>query len=164
MNISFHIREEEPQDQDNIRQMYRLAFGSAAVAKLADDLRESRERVISLVAVENKRVIGHIMLSRLQLPVKALTLAPLAVHPDFQGHGIGAALIQRGLDRAKQDACEAVFVLGDTGYYERLGFTVNTAKGVSSPYAGERFVFLSLNPDNVSEADSSSPSTHDTLK
>jgi putative acetyltransferase len=146
---TFFIREETAQDQDGIRQMYRLAFGGAAVAKLADDLRETRDAVISLVAVKEDKVIGHIMLSRLKAPMKALTLAPLAVHPDFQRQGIGATLIRKGLDRAKQDGCTAVFVLGDTGYYERLGFTVNAAKGFSSPYGGEHFMVLSFDPDNT---------------
>lgn len=160
---AFIIREEAAKDQDGIRQMYRLAFGGTAVAKLADDLRKTRDAIISLVALKEEQVIGHIMLSRLKTPANALTLAPLAVHPDFQRQGIGAALIRKGLDRAKQDGCTAIFVVGDTGYYERLGFVVNVAEGFPSPYAGGRFMLLSLDPENTSTVDPiiyPSPSTN----
>ncbi|MBV8055585.1 MAG: N-acetyltransferase, partial [Deltaproteobacteria bacterium] len=71
-------------------------------------------------------------------------LAPIAVHPGFQRQGIGSALIRNGLELARRGGWEAVFVLGDVGYYGRFGFSVEAAKGYISPYSGEHFMMLPL--------------------
>ena len=74
--------------------------------------------------------------------MRALGLAPVAVHPSFQKQGIGSALIREGLDRAKKDRWRCVFVLGDPAYYGRFGFRVESAKGYSSLYSGRHFMAL----------------------
>lgn len=49
-------------------------------------------------------------------------LAPVAVHPDCQGRGLGSELIRRSLEMGPP-ASTAVFVLGDPAFYERFGFS-----------------------------------------
>lgn len=148
---AFSIRPETPQDHEDIRQILNLAFGGPAPAKLADDLRTSGDAVISLVALNGRQLLGHIMLSRLKGPMKALMLAPFAVHPDFQARGIGVALLQKALERAKKTGWAVVFVLGDKGYYEHAGYAVK--KGKASSQAGEYFLTLSSGPGDAALTD-----------
>jgi putative acetyltransferase len=77
-------------------------------------------------------------------PFPALALAPVSVSPGRQGAGVGSALIREALRRATADHWLAVFVLGDSNYYERFGFSSAAASGFSSPYAGDHFMGLAL--------------------
>jgi putative acetyltransferase len=138
------IRDEAAGDEPAIHEVHAGAFGRPAEAKLVDDLRQSGDAVISMVAAEGDRIVGHILMSKLGAPMRALALAPVGVHPDFQGRGIGSSLIREGLERARNDGWEAIFVLGAPGYYRRFGFSVEAARGYGSPYAGEHFMMLPL--------------------
>ncbi len=100
--------------------------------------------VISLVAVEADRVVGHILFTRLGAPFPALALAPLAVVPERQRRGIGSRLIRTGLDAAAQGGWRGVFVLGEPGYYGRFGFDGALASGFGSRYAGPCHMALAL--------------------
>ncbi len=133
------IRDEEQADIPAIRKVVEDAFLQPAEAKLVDRLRADGESVISAVAVDVGRVVGHIMFSRMSAPFRALGLAPVAVTPSLQRNGIGGELIRWGLTRAKTGGWQGVFALGDTKYYERFGFGVELASGFESPYACEIF-------------------------
>ena len=137
-----NIRSETADDHDAIREIHRLAFGRPAEAKLVDDLRQSGDGIISLVAERDSRIVGHVLFSLLKAPMRALGLAPVAVHPSFQKQGIGSALIREGLDHAKEDGWMCIFVHGDPGYYGRFGFRVESAKSYSSLYSGRHFMAL----------------------
>ncbi|CTQ48271.1 GNAT family N-acetyltransferase [Jannaschia donghaensis] len=52
----------------------------------------------------------------------AMLLGPIAVHPTRQGEGLGAFLLQSGLDRAAVGGVERVLLVGDAPYYGRFGF------------------------------------------
>lgn len=49
-------------------------------------------------------------------------LAPLAVLPQFQKQGIGAALVRAGLAACRLRAFDFVVVLGRSDYYAHFGF------------------------------------------
>jgi putative acetyltransferase len=136
------VREEEVRDRAAIYDVVRTAFGQAAEAKLVDQLRADGDSVISLVAVDHACIVGHVMLSRMKAPFKALGLAPLSVRPDCQRSGIGSSLVREALTRAWRESWDAVFVLGDPGFYRRFGFDSERARGFSSPYAGPHFMVL----------------------
>lgn len=139
------IRDEIPADQDVIRSLHLRAFTEEMPATIVDDLRRSGEAVISLVAEQDGKVIGHVLFSRIQAPMLALTLSPLAVDPALQKKGIGSELVRKGLERAEQDGCEAVFLVGSPHYYGRFGFSAAAATGYASPYFGPPFQVLFLN-------------------
>ncbi|NIP71638.1 MAG: N-acetyltransferase, partial [Gammaproteobacteria bacterium] len=61
-------------------------------------------------------------------------LAPLAVHPDHQGRGIGGSLVREGLARLKGAGVELVFVLGYPAYYAKLGLSPAGEKGFEAPH------------------------------
>jgi putative acetyltransferase len=50
------------------------------------------------------------------------------------------------VDRARNGGWDAIFVLGDNGYYERFGFGSEAAAAFTSPYAGPHFMVLALSP------------------
>jgi putative acetyltransferase len=144
------IRDEAEGDQSAIHRVQTLAFRGPAEATLVDNLRRTGDAVISLIAADGTRILGHILFSKLNAPIRTLALAPVAVHPDFQRQGIGSALIRKGLERAYRDSWEAVFVLGDPGYYSRFGFSADAAEGYVAPYSGAHFMMLPLGQGNTS--------------
>jgi predicted N-acetyltransferase YhbS len=213
------IRPEMPEDYAAVDHLLREAFGTPAEAALVAALRHSGDAQVSLVAIEEGQVVGHVLFSTLtiepipstatgtdsakapdsdtktdsvsdvesdaasnslasppadrtaapgdmgissttsQAPLgrdhtprgntsrlSALALAPLAVLPDFQRRGLGAALVHAGLDHCRQRETDVVIVLGDPAYYGRFGFSAARAAGLESPYAGDSFQALELRP------------------
>ena len=141
------IRDEQPTDTAAIHKLITAAFAQATEAGLVDRLRADGDSVISLVAVERGKVVGHVQFSRMTAPFKALALAPVSVEPKLQKSGIGGRLIYEGLRRAAEEDWDAVFVLGDNAYYERFGFDPDLARGFASPYAGPHFMAIALHGD-----------------
>jgi putative acetyltransferase len=138
------IRDEAERDLAAIRTVHRLAFGGESEGSLVDALRVSGDAAISLVAEREDRVVGHVLLSRLHAPMRALALAPVGVLPDHQRQGIGSALIRAALERAQGDHWEAVFVVGEPAYYRRFGFCAEAARGHVCTYAGDFFMVRAL--------------------
>jgi len=138
------VREEIASDHDAVRMVVEAAFGQPAEADLVDALRRDGDVEISLVAVDGDTVIGHILLSKMTAPVRALGLAPVSVLPDHQNKGIGSRLIEECLSLAKAKGWQAVFLLGDPDYYSRFGFRTDFAGAFASPYAGPYFMALEL--------------------
>jgi putative acetyltransferase len=97
------------------------------VAELVDALRRDDPDALALVSEDADQVVGHIMFSRALLDaprrqVGVQTLSPLAVTPEWQGRGIGSALVRDGLRRMDARGVPLVFLEGDPRYYSRLGF------------------------------------------
>lgn len=126
--------------------MHMNAFGEDSPGELVDNLRSSSSAVISLVSERDGRIIGHVMFSKLTAPFLALSMAPVGVSPDFQNSGVGSNLIKEGLELAKSEGWQVVFVLGDPAYYGRFGFTAEAAKPYTSPYRGPANMALILDP------------------
>jgi len=141
------IRDEQPGDIAAIHAVVTAAFGQRAEADLVDRLRADGDTIISLIAVADGRIVGHILFSKLSAPFRALALAPVSVLPGHQNAGIGSRLIHAGVERAATDCWQGVFVLGEPDYYGRFGFDPALAAGFASPYAGPYFMALTLNGD-----------------
>jgi putative acetyltransferase len=133
---AMHPIHEQPRHQAGIRAVLLAAFGGPAEADLVAALRTAGLCEISLVIEEQERVLGHVLMSPLRAPIKALALAPLAVLPEYQRQGLGSALVRAALDQAKNAGWDAVFVLGDPAYYRRFGFDVEAARGWDCVYSG----------------------------
>jgi putative acetyltransferase len=76
--------------------------------------------------------------------VKAACLAPLSVSSIHREQGVGARLVEEGIRALRERAYEVVFVLGDTTYYSRFGFSSEKARRVECPFPGETFMALEL--------------------
>ena len=145
------IVEEGPQHRAAIAALNRAAFGEDYEARLIDHLRDDGAVVLSLVAIERGEVVGRILFSDLSVemdrcPIAAVSLASMAVRPDRQRQGIGSALIAEGLSILREDKQSAVLVLGPVRYYSRFGFSSELARKLVSPFQGDRFMALELEP------------------
>lgn len=147
------IRCETPDDYADIRRVNTLAFERDNEATLVDRLRAVQPH-ISLVAVEDGQVIGHVFFSPMSVEsgdgaFTALGLAPMAVLPEYQNQGTGSQLVKRGLEECRVLNYNVVFVLGHPHYYPRFGFSPAKAKGVSCEYPvpDEVFMVAELQPD-----------------
>jgi putative acetyltransferase len=138
------FREERASDHDMIRAVHLEAFPSPDEANLVEALRRDGDVAISLVALENEQVTGHVLFSRMAEPARALGLAPVAVLSAFRRRGVAARLIEAGLAQACGQDWELVFVLGNPAYYRRFGFDTGLARGFTSLYAGEHFMARAL--------------------
>ena len=135
------IRDEKPADAAGVRALLLAAFPTAVEADLVERLRDDGDCEIALVAEESRRIVGHILMSRMRVvgdgrAWRALGLAPVAVAPERQGRGIGGRLIERALAIARERGEEIVFLVGEPDYYRRFGFAAAEAAPFASPYAG----------------------------
>jgi putative acetyltransferase len=143
------IRERIPPDDKAIRRLNDDAFGGTYESQLVADLRAAGLSAIELVSIGRTDVIGHILMSALDVrvgdkPVRSLALAPMSVQPGRQRQGIGGALVREALRRAQQQGWQAIIVLGHPGYYPRFGFSAALARPLASPFSGDAFMALEL--------------------
>ena len=94
--MSVEIRPETEQDRAAIRLVNQAAFGGNAEANLVDALRDGGFVEVSLVAVDNEQIVGHILFSRVQIAardetVDAMSLAPMFM-PNEKGRTVSVAL------------------------------------------------------------------------
>ena len=138
-------------DALEITQLHRAAFDGEGEAKLVSMLEADGDVTASIVAEEEGRVVGHVLLSRMDVEadgksIDAVALAPVAVLPERQGHGIGGALVRSAEAAARQQGCQAIFLLGEPDYYGRFDYSVEAAKPFASPYAGDYWQALIIDP------------------
>ncbi|MCC2099117.1 MAG: hypothetical protein KDJ29_19665, partial [Hyphomicrobiales bacterium] len=73
-------------------------------------------------------------------------LAPLAVESELRNLGIARRLIVSGLAMVRACGVDGVFVLGDTGFYARLGFSNAMAQKFGSPFPAVHMSLLEFSP------------------
>jgi putative acetyltransferase len=135
------VRTERLADQAAVGEIHRLAFRRPNEAKLVEALRRSPGYIpkLSLIADRDGRVVGHILFTRVQITdanrqTPTLSLAPMAVLPEYQRQGIGSALVRSGLEAARKLGHRHVVVLGHPEYYPRFSFVVASVKGLRCGY------------------------------
>lgn len=135
------IRDTAEDDLPQVLQVHRAAFGGETEANLVQAMLADRsaQPLLSLLAVEGERALGHVLFSRVRITgpggdTTATILAPLAVVPESQGKGVGSRLVEAGLARLAASGIALVLVLGDPAYYRRFGFTPATPLGLVPPY------------------------------
>ena len=124
------IRAELPNDADTIDRVITEAFRSAAhssgtEASIVRNLRASGALTISLVALAEGAVVGHVAISPVTISDGScgwFGLGPLAALPKHQGRGIGNALVRHALDDLRRHGAAGCVVLGEPHYYGRFGF------------------------------------------
>ncbi|MDX1436761.1 MAG: N-acetyltransferase [Anaerolineales bacterium] len=144
-----NIRPERPVDLPAIRRLNTLAFGQSDEARLVDALRENCPDIISLVALDGDRLVGHILFSPVTLTeggryLEGLGLGPVAVLPAHQNQGIGTALIWKGINLATEQGSPFIVVLGHSGYYPRFGFQPASRIGIRSDWEVPDEAFMAL--------------------
>ncbi|MSO20911.1 MAG: N-acetyltransferase [Acidobacteria bacterium] len=144
------IREEQPTDIPAIRAIHDAAFGGTAEARLVDRLRQSEDLLISLIAIEDGALVGHILFSKLPIELtdgtvlKGAALAPMAVLPSQQRRGISSVLVRESIAKCRLLGIQVIAVLGHPTYYPRFGFTARSGKAIDCKYTCENFMALEL--------------------
>lgn len=134
MRDKAQIRESRPDDLPMLEQLYRSAFPEEELVPLLRQLLAESEGVLSLVAVLQGEVVGHVCFTACTAGeggAHIALLAPLAVDPDHQRRGLGGGLVHAGLEASRAKGAIACCVLGDPNYYSRFGFEAET--GIEAP-------------------------------
>lgn len=133
------IRPEVSEDVETISYVNEQAFGQENEAELVEKLGSRGVLTVSLVAIEDNRVVGHIAFSPVKVEsesssFEAIALAPMAVLPAYQGKGIGSQLVLAGLKECQLLGYDIVVVLGHCDYYPRFGFLPAKPEGINCEF------------------------------
>ncbi len=150
----FPISSERPQDAAQLETLLDLTFGPDRSAKTVYRLREGVAPIKALsfsVRDSEAKLLGSIRYWPISIgsaAAPAVLLGPVAVHPDYQGQGIGRALIRHSLYAATRQGHKLCVLVGDKPYYEPFGFVNAPAYGLELPgwVDPERFQVMELAP------------------
>lgn len=133
-----------PQDQAKISELFIKTFSDSEgheegilIGKLTLDLliNTNASDLYCFVATEDQKIIGSIIFTRMtfETGINAFILAPVAIHTEFQGKGIGQNLIKFGLNSLSKDGVELAITYGDPKFYSKVGFGVVSDKIIPAP-------------------------------
>jgi putative acetyltransferase len=150
--LAASIRPETPADYLAIKEVNDLAFGQLNEGELVENLRKNPKFAteLSLVAEANGKIVGHILFFPIAIKLAAgkeketISLAPLAVRPEFQKQGIGGELIREGLKACKQSGYDSVIVFGHPEYYPKFGFRPAGTWGIKDTFGAPAEAFMAL--------------------
>ena len=157
------IRSEKKEDYETITKIDDIAFKGKQEGILIKRLRKKREynKELSLVAVKDEKIIGHVLLFPLFIKtdnsqVKTLSLGPMAVLPEHQKRGVGKELIKKGIEVAKKKGFKSIVVIGHKGYYPKFGFRKSAEYKLRLPekyskIPSEAFMILELEKNCLKE-------------
>jgi len=120
------------------RTAYRLRAGTSAIPSL------------SFAAFDEGELVGALLSWPIQLnsddgtpPRKLTMIGPVAVLPERQREGIGRALMEYLIEAADRQSEDALMLIGDPEYYDRLfGFSATHTGGWEVPGPVERHRLL----------------------
>lgn len=140
----FCIRPETERDFAEVYLLVKSAFQTASVSDGDEQdyvtaLRNSKKYIpgLSFVMLRVNEMIGHIMLTETVItrpdgPAVALLLSPVCIKHKYRNKGAGSWLITQSMLQAKVKGYEAVFLVGDPAYYNRLGFKEAKIYGIQN--------------------------------
>lgn len=147
--MDIEIRLEREADRRKVEELTREAFWNLHVPGcdehlLAHNLRQCAAFIpeLDFVALADGQIVGNIMFCRAKVKSDdggaqdVITFGPLSVWPEYQGKGIGSALIKHAIQMAGIIGYNAILIYGDPGYYHRFGFQhaeafhIRTAEGI----------------------------------
>jgi putative acetyltransferase len=148
------LREERPGDEAAIRRITAAAFAGhpysdGTEAAIIDALRADGDLALSLVAEADGAIVGHVAFSPASLSGGErgwLALGPISVLAEWQGRGIGRALIEAGIRHWRENGAKGLVVLGDPALYARFGFVRRARLRIGGPLS-EYFQVLPLGDD-----------------
>lgn len=123
-------------DAEIIETLLDNVFGAGRQAKASYQFRAGVAPVsaLSLVAKDNNELVGSIQYWPMSLGDQTvLLLGPLAIALHRQKQGIGRMLTEMSLGLAEKMGFRVVFLVGDPGYYQHLGF-VPAPRSVTMPH------------------------------
>lgn len=135
----------DPKKSNEITKLFAEVFTASAnqeegelISALVDELISTTNAhdLFGFVACVEENIVGCIFFSRLLLPSDqvAFLLSPVAVATDYQGQGVGQALINFGLEHLKSLDVELAFTYGDPNFYAKVGFKPISETVVKAPF------------------------------
>ena len=146
--MSLTIREAADEDRPAILKIVEAAFARADEAAIVEKLWADDAIALDLVAEMNGAPVGHCAFSPVtadpSLKGALLGMAPVSVAPDHQNKGVGAAMIETGIDYCRSRGASLLVVLGEPHYYSRFGFEPASAKNIrwDAMDAGDAFQLI----------------------
>lgn len=140
----FFVRPETPADFEQINTVLLSAFkGRTDLVPFVREIRSSANYMpqYSLLAEEQGRIIGHVMLSYITLKDgdtkhAVLSLSPLSVVADKQRMGVGGRLINEVVALADHAGEPLIVLEGSPKYYPRFGFELASSHGITFTLPG----------------------------
>lgn len=123
------------------------AFGPGRFAKTAERLREGRapDLHLSFVAWIGGQAVGCVRQWRVLVgDSPAVFLGPIAVEEDHRREGLGASLIQRACQAAREAGYAHILLVGDMPIFGPFGFTAAAARHAVLPGPVDRRRVLAL--------------------
>ena len=124
----FEFRNEIPEDEEAVENLLDLVFSPSRKNLSSYLLRAGVSRVDTLCYVA-KSSLGDVIGVVRQWPIVigrekngSLLTGPVGVHPTFQGEGVGSALINLSIKKARQQGWKRAILIGDLEYYKNFGF------------------------------------------
>ncbi|MFH7241844.1 MAG: GNAT family N-acetyltransferase [Spirulina sp.] len=139
-------RSHQPNEASAIENLFIFVFSQsegeregALIGHLAQQLMSTTDpqNLYGFVAVDGENIVGSIFFSRLTFAsnIDVFILAPVAVQTDYQGQGIGQALITHGLQELKSKGVNVVTTYGDPAFYSKVGFRPLSQNVIAAPLA-----------------------------
>lgn len=161
--MEFKIRQEQEKDHQAVYNLIEQAFRNMNGSDhrehfLVERLRKSEAFIpeLSLVAESKSEIIGHILMTKVEIVSEdknatSLGLAPVSVLPEFQGQGVGGALIREAHKQAAGLGYGSVVLLGHKDYYPKFGYKKALNFGIKFPFdvPDEFCMVIELLPDSL---------------
>ena len=138
--MSIEIVKDNNKYNDEIRKVITSAFKQTNEADLVEKIKEESDFYISYIALDNDKVVGHVMISPMLLngAKEVLSLAPVSVLEEYENRGIGSQLIKKAISEAANEIdFKLITVLGSDHYYSRFGFEGYDTKRFGLPFEVE---------------------------
>jgi predicted N-acetyltransferase YhbS len=159
-----YIRREKPDEFSQIYNLVKTAFQTAKVSDgneqdFVNQLRTGGGYIpeLALVAEEDSKLIGHIMLTKMNIvdrdkKIGILLLAPVSVALEYRNKGVGSDMIREGFKLAKEMSYTSVLLAGDPAYYHRFGFQASVDFGIKNEndFPDQYVLAYELVPDALS--------------
>ncbi|MGF0538158.1 GNAT family N-acetyltransferase [Agrobacterium sp. ES01] len=121
-------------------------YSDQSEPQVIERLRAAGALALSLVAVEDGAIIGHVGFSPVTLSGGDggwFALGPVAVMPERQRAGIGSSLVRAGIERMRLAGACGIVLTGSADYYRRFDFS-HTDMLATDAAPAEYFLVLPL--------------------
>lgn len=151
------IRTIKTEDYAEVKTLIQQAFENAEHSDgdeqfLVERIRKEKlyQKELEVIAVMDSEIVGHGLLSPVSIEQKdgssvegvVVALAPLAVKKEYQGKGIGRAIIAELEKRAQAAGYQGLSILGNPDYYQKFGYFPAKFKQIEAPFEVESEYFL----------------------
>ena len=138
---------ETPAHGPAIEALLDRAFGPGRFAKVSERVREFADFAsdLSFCALEGDKVVGVVRMWRVAVGGQPIVfLGPLAVEASERRAGLGAMLVERACEAAREAGEAAVVLVGDKPYFQRVGFDVAADVRLPGPVDARRVLSRSF--------------------